>query len=208
MQRLRVPYAILLSLLLSGCAKTIQGYPGPERPENEVSIIGRGTPFSSISAFTVDGTLLRRGVIKWFDPDKEIAVLPGTHQINISYGFLIKKENCSAHNSTDDSSYQSCLNEQKKKPGKSCSTSDFQQYWIEYDGTYYEGPCAITLKTVAGEKRYLKAEVNEEELKVRLTSAALPEGDYTFLVPCPDGTISRSHYVSSKSNSSSSESCD
>jgi hypothetical protein len=118
-----------------------EGIPGPERPDTEISKIAPD--------FNPPEATLRDAVLDGIDFDSlGIAVLPGTHQLYVTWGARGRKLDCDRFSEFDDSGYESCLDDRKRR--KDCSCWDYVE--IEERCTYevVELECQKSITTAAG----------------------------------------------------------
>jgi hypothetical protein len=96
----RTHFIILLSFFCLACAPR-QGYPGPERPLSEVSVIRRGSLSSDIlfGSGSVDGLEFN---------SFGVAVLPGRHTVAVKWRLKGPKLSCESYGDFDSSGYDYC----------------------------------------------------------------------------------------------------
>lgn len=155
---------ISLFLLLIGCAPT-KGYLGPERPEQEVSIIEQEfdtTYVEGKSAYVDNISFGGSG----------IAVLPGKHSFSLQV--ILKEEPrwCRTHAEFNDYGFRECRKNEKKR--SSCDCYDYITVTETCIRTMYDAICKGTFDTKAGRKYNLTVSKAGELAQV----SALELGSY------------------------------
>lgn len=123
---------------LQGC--TVQGYPGPERPDSETALIEveYSTSDMELQSVTVDGYKARFGV----------RVLPGTHRLAASASAKDPLTNCSESSSFDAYGYAQC----KRKENTFCDCYDYFTVTETCERPLHDSECTGTVVTRAAEK--------------------------------------------------------
>lgn len=147
-------WGFLLAGTLAACAP-LQGYPGPELPDEQVSIIVAKEPASSrvgpskILRVSLDGIAFGA---------TGIAVLPGQHEIDVFLEQLENKRNCVAHQEIDRLGYEACLRREfanryrRRGTWFPCLIRDYTNISYFCDVDVHESDCHYEVATEAGQR--------------------------------------------------------
>lgn len=163
-------------LSLSSCTP-VQGYQGPELPENQIGHIdyleqGSGDEVSVENA--------RADVYKFSSAG--INVLPGKHQVELD--IQVKAQalgyNCHTEPSFNDYSFQSCVNKNRRENNyQSCDCFDYLDIYKVCQIEVARGTCTGELITTAGGKYTINVRKNGMQADVHCLSCGLG-GPVTF----------------------------
>lgn len=148
------------ALLLPACSP-VKGYPGPERPETELSIIETDTEDGvAINEETVDGIEVGYG---------GIAMLPGTHEYFGRAGIAEEPFNCRPYSDFNSSGFYECEKDRRKKNEyNDCDCFDYLTIRESCQQVVKEGNCRMSFKTKAGERYQLAVGMNAGSPAVRV----------------------------------------
>jgi hypothetical protein len=168
--------------MLSGCG-AIKAYPGPELPDDQLSLLRVQQPIfaayaGSINltpkAFNLFGSNLNSDVVK---------VLPGEYPLRVTRQWR-EPSDCYERQEFDSSSYDSCLrlrdeNLRKGKYASSCYVADFTKLIqnCEVKKTYYSCEKTVPLKA---NTRYTIEDIGGKEGLMRL----VPSDGSPVKLPC------------------------
>lgn len=133
----------LILLALSTACAPVKGYPGPERPDSEISLIQIENDTSSVdvSEAIINGVEFGASGIK---------VLPGKH--SFSFRVLVKgpRENCYSFPEMNRYGYDDCLRDRDKGKRKSCNCYDYLTIKRKCYRPGFDGNCTGDISTRPG----------------------------------------------------------
>lgn len=145
---------LLLLLLLcvtffnTACAP-IKGYPGPERPDQELAILEWELDSQNIEVAnaTTAGVEFSSSGIK---------LLPGPNRL--SFGVTVKgyRHSCDTYGDMNYSSYEDCMDDVDKGKKKSCNCWDYLTVRRKCYRTGYDGACSGDYQTKIGMKYQIR----------------------------------------------------
>jgi hypothetical protein len=137
--------AVLLPLCLQACSP-VKGYPGPDRPDTDISIIeSKSTDNVTLSQEQIGGIAMG---------SSGIAVLPGHQEFSCRADLAEKPFNCRPYTEFNSSGLYDCEEERRKKNKyNDCDCYDYLSVYEACDQVVKEGGCRASFKTEAG-KRY------------------------------------------------------
>lgn len=132
---------LILSLSFSGC-HPVKGYPGPELPENQISLINLAydSQWVTVNEAGLDG--LEFGF-------SGITVLPGNHFFQLNVSVKDPPHSCYAYPQMNRYGYNKCL---KKHGPAGCNCWDYLSVYQRCFRQVYDGICEGKLTTNAGAK--------------------------------------------------------
>lgn len=138
----RTPLLTAISTVIfavSACSPT-KGYPGPDLPEERVSLIEYDAHDSAVSIDrgNVDGVSFG---------SSGIAVLPGSHHYELSLDITGEKGPCRAYADLDESGYHDC-----RKKDKYCDCHSYVTVREKCDLEKRYGTCRGRIETLMGRK--------------------------------------------------------
>ncbi|MFN4897193.1 MAG: hypothetical protein ACK5GN_05355 [Pseudomonadota bacterium] len=104
-------FLLAYGVLASGCSP-LKGYPGPERPDSEVTIVKPAGDYDALfGTASIDGVTFTT----W-----GIAVLPGKHEVRLVWRFKGDPRNCEKYTELDQIGYSNCLARDEKDRNCTC----------------------------------------------------------------------------------------
>ena len=183
---------LLVSLAVSetSCAPT-KGYPGPELPDEQLSIIYTSYDANSIAI----GEAAMNGIEFG---SSGIKVLPGAQDFEMEIAVKQPPHHCYSYPDFDHYGYNECL----KKASKKYQACDCWDYLSVYQNCYrevHDGTCRGTVNTVAGRQYDIRPVKHENTAKLSITERGTykPSGDGTCSTDSNGRTETENSYIGS-----------
>lgn len=165
------PLIVFRSILIGGCiivggCTAVKGYPGPELPDSQLSIIDTSSGgffnYNRINSDAVDGIELGSGGIK---------VLPGEHHFDLDASIRESFCDCETYfDSFDSYGWSRCLEKHK-----SCNYDDYEREVEVCQCDYTDFRCSGTIRTTAGRSYKISLSDNSGGAAVSVKDTEGPE---------------------------------
>ena len=153
MRLLLLSLILLSSSLMTTACSPVQGYPGPARPDTEVSIIKT----SADSNLSLSNEYLSGVEIGY----SGIAMLPGPQEYSGLATLAGEPYNCRPYTDFNSYGYHDCQKQRRKNNQyDDCDCFDYLTVHQKCDQVVKEGNCRASFITVAGARYELRAGMN------------------------------------------------